>query len=315
MQSKPGEVIQWHFDAPVWVAIQCFIAQWMTLKFFNYYANDKTKGLSIKRYYTKVYVVSSFSFVITVSVLVTIFEAIIGIQKINLDHILLLIGMNVILHAIVGGFTLALKAVSQVKQQQFDLEKIQKNLFQSQVKSLQQQIDPHFLFNNLNVLSALIQQDPDEADEYLENFSEIYRYVLQSQDYTLVTIEQELAFARNYMALIETRFDGAYGLIINQASNASLQNKMLPCALQLALENVVKHNQGSRTNPLIIEISISDHFISICNEIRKKPFKPVSTFIGLKNLQARCKSVFNRPLVIINNENNFTITLPLSLSE
>ncbi|WP_340680536.1 histidine kinase, partial [Paraglaciecola sp.] len=182
----------------------------------------------------------------------------------------------------------------------------------SQVKTLQQHIDPHFLFNNLNVLSALIQHDPDEADEFLTTFSDIYRYILQHKDHTLVPLSQELTFAQQYMALISTRFDNAYTLNIVTAADADLASLVLPCSLQLAIENAIKHNQGDKNSPLEITVSIMARQLHIFNYTREKEFKPESTQLGLTNLRTRCDAVFKQPLQVEHTDNYFQLTLPLS---
>ncbi|WP_434928026.1 sensor histidine kinase [Shewanella sp. HL-SH2] len=312
LQAKPGEAIQWHFDAPVWMAIQCLIAQWLTLRWFSFYQNSK-HILSNTQCYIRVFLLSNVSFTFAVTGLIVALEFAIGIQAINVVHIISLLSMQFILHTIVGGFTLAFKVFEDIKQQHSALEQSEKALLQSQVKTLQQHIDPHFLFNNLNVLSALIQQDPDEADEYLNTFSDIYRYILQHKDHSLVPLEHELIFAKNYMSLISTRFEGAYVLEIIQKPGDNLRSHILPCALQLAIENVIKHNQGNKLAPTKIEITIDADKVSIGNQISQKSFKPESTQLGLQNLRTRCVAICNQPLEVEHTEHYFRLTLPLSV--
>ena len=312
LQVKPGEAIQWHLDAPIWIAIQCFIAQWITLRCYRYIQPNRSANT---RAYMQVFLLSSLSFNTLITWLILIVESLIGIQTVNLAHVLSLLSMQFILHIIVGGFTLAYKAFEQMKDQQLTLQKAEKSLLESQVKVLQQHIDPHFLFNNLNVLSALIQQDPDDADEYLTTFSEIYRYILLHRDSQLVTLAEEIAFVRNYMTLINTRFKNAYQLKIDTLSEANMNSKVLPCALQLAIENAIKHNQGDKTNPLLIKITINSDNIRIFNEVREKPYKQTSTQLGIKNLQTRCLSILKRQLTVSHTDKHFELVLPLSMPQ
>tara|TARA_R110002167_G_scaffold98984_1_gene259971 strand:- start:970 stop:1992 length:1023 start_codon:yes stop_codon:yes gene_type:complete len=310
LQVKPGEAIQWHFDAPVWMAIQCFIAQWITLRWFEFFQARRQK-ITDTNSYIRVFLCSNASFTLVVTGLICVLELAIGIQTITLAHILSLISMQFILHTIVGGFTLAFKVFEQIKQQGIALQQTEKSLLESQVKTLQQHIDPHFLFNNLNVLSALIQQDPDDADEYLNTFCDIYRYILQHKDHTLVSLKQELAFATNYMDLISTRFDKAYTLEVTTMPAADLSSKVLPCSLQLAIENAIKHNQGDKADPLVIKITIEENQLRIFNKINEKEFKQESTRLGITNLQSRCNTIFNQPLKVAHTPDHFELILPL----
>jgi LytS/YehU family sensor histidine kinase len=314
LQVKPGEAIQWHFDAPVWMAIQCFIAQWITVRWYDYFQGRQQKKATITAY-VRVFLCSNGCFTLAVSALILGLEFVIGIQTITMGHIITLISMQFILHTIVGGFTLAFKVFEHIKQQQIALEQTERALLESQVKTLQQHIDPHFLFNNLNILSALIQQDPDDADEYLNTFCDIYRYILQHKDHTLVPLKDELTFAKNYMELISTRFDNAYTLEVTTLGNVDLSIEVLPCSLQLAIENVIKHNQGNKAEPLIIKLHIEENQLRISNKIHKKQFKQESNGLGIANLQARCKTIFNQALTVTHTANYFELVLPMSKSK
>jgi two-component system LytT family sensor kinase len=310
LQVKPGEDIQWHLDAPIWMAMQCFIAQWLTLRWFRYYQTHAV-SLSDTQRYTRVFIFSNACFTFAVTGLIIGFESAIGIQTISLTHVVALISMQFILHTIVGGFTLAFKVFEHIRQQHLTLEQTEKTLLSSQVKTLQQHIDPHFLFNNLNVLSALIQQDPDEADEYLNTFSDIYRYILQHKDHTLVPLSQELSFAQQYMALLSTRFDNAYTLKIVTAADADLASLVLPCSIQLAIENAIKHNQGDKTSPLEIQMTITATQVHVFNHTHEKEFKPESTQLGLTNLRMRCEAIFKQSLQIEHTDSYFKLSLPM----
>ncbi|BFM11292.1 hypothetical protein R50072_14450 [Simiduia litorea] len=310
LQVKPGEAIPWHFDAPFWMALQCFIAQWLTLRWFDYFQLRQQQLPDTKRY-IRIFICSNVSFTVVVTGLILVLERTIGIQAITAAHIILLISMQFILHTIVGGFTLLFKVFEHVKQQRITLEQTERSLLESQVKTLQQHIDPHFLFNNLNVLSALIQQDPDDADEYLNTFCDIYRYILQHKDHALVSLKQELAFANNYMHLISTRFDNAYMLEVEIMPEADLTSHVLPCSLQLALENAIKHNQGDKENPLVIKITVEKDQVRIFNQINEKKFKLESTQLGITNLRVRCNTIFKQPLAVAHTQDYFELVLPL----
>ncbi|MAY58221.1 MULTISPECIES: histidine kinase [Pseudoalteromonas] len=309
LSTPVGESLTIHFDAPVWMFLQCVIAQWLTLKV---YRTLKQKQQSLVSYISKVFIVSNVVFTLCISVFITYLESLIGIQKVDSMHVIATFGMSSLLHMLVAAYSIAFELVTRLQAQQAALANKEKALLDSQVKTLQQHIDPHFLFNNLNVLSALILKSPEEAEEYLETFSDIYRYILENKSKNLVPLAKELVFIKDYMALIETRFNGLYRLRIN-VDNALLANRyVIPCSLQLAIENAVKHNGATVDNPLDIHINVEVDGIVVTNNLNEKEYKPMSTGLGLAHLQAQCKAVFNRQSRIEKNESVFILTLPMT---
>lgn len=132
-------------------------------------------------------------------------------------------------------------------------ERVKTENVSAQFESLKNQLDPHFLFNSLNVLNALIEENPDRAQEFTNSLSTIYRYILEQKDKQLVPLEQELKFATNYIKLLQVRFEDA--LTFEIPSEVKQQGaKIIPLALQLLLENVIKHNKISSIQPIHIRI-------------------------------------------------------------
>ena len=309
LSTPVGESLTIHFDAPVWMFLQCVIAQRLTLKV---YRTLKQKQQSLVSYISKVIIVSNVVFTLCISVFITYLESLIGIQKVDSMHVIATFGMSSLLHMLVAAYSIAFELVTRLQAQQAALANKEKALLDSQVKTLQQHIDPHFLFNNLNVLSALILKSPEEAEEYLETFSNIYRYILENKSKNLVPLAKELVFIKDYMTLIETRFNGLYRLRIN-VDNALLANRyVIPCSLQLAIENAVKHNGATVDNPLDIHINVEVDDIVVTNNLNEKEYKPTSTGLGLTHLQAQCQAVFNRQSHIEKNESAFILTVPMT---
>ncbi|MFA0811511.1 sensor histidine kinase [Microbulbifer epialgicus] len=182
---------------------------------------------------------------------------------------------------------------------------------ENQLKILQQQLDPHFLFNNLNILSALIISKPEVAEDYLDTFTNIYRYILDSHNLKTTSLENEIAFATDYMSLLDKRFSNAYKLEILHKKETSLKHITLPCSLQLALENVIKHNQGDKDNPLLIRVNITDHWLEINNEIRSKTNTLPSNKLGLNNMRLRAEAILGKSIETIQENDQFTLRLPL----
>ncbi len=177
-------------------------------------------------------------------------------------------------------------------------------------ESLKNQIDPHFLFNSLNVLSSLIEENPENAQRFTTSLSKIYRYVLEQKDKELVSLEEELAFAKTYMNLLKMRFENSlfYELpttILNPDA------KVVPLSLQLLLENTVKHNVVSEQKPLYIRIFIEGDYLAIQNDYQRKEVLQDRKGVGLQNIINRYGIITNRKVLIEQNEQTFTVKIPV----
>lgn len=178
---------------------------------------------------------------------------------------------------------------------------------QAEINALKAQIDPHFLFNSLNVLKALIKQNPNKAEDFVDDLAGVYRYVLSSHQKDLVTLEEEIYFAKKYFNLLVKRFGNALQWQINTKTIS--QQKILPLSLQLAIENAVKHNALTIEKPLIINVQIKESQLIVKNN---KQVKDVlhSNKMGLENLAKRYELQGKK--ININNQNDeFILTLPL----
>lgn len=192
---------------------------------------------------------------------------------------------------------------------QLQMANMEKEKRTAELSFLKAQIDPHFLFNNLNTIDALIDKDPKSAKAYLHKLSQLYRYLVSSKDHDVVPLDEELDFAKNYIYLIEERFGKAYQFEI-QNNHSNPENIWLPPgALQTLLENIVKHNQGSHNDPVLTYISINENAITVGNDLRPKKGMVDSTGTGLKNLKARYKLLTDQEVKIHRGE-NFTVELP-----
>jgi hypothetical protein len=179
----------------------------------------------------------------------------------------------------------------------------------AQFESLKNQIDPHFLFNSLNVLSSLIEENPVSAQKFTTSLSKIYRYVLEQKDKELIAVSEELAFAKIYMQLLEMRFENciSYELPENYSEDA----KVIPLSLQLVLENCIKHNVVSSSKPLHITISIEENQLVVANNWQKKEVLSNGKGVGLQNIVNRYALLTERKVKITNDENSFKVYLPI----
>lgn len=207
-----------------------------------------------------------------------------------------------------GGFYFAYLLFVKFQEHQRILANYEQAIAESTIAKLKQQLDPHFLFNNLNVLDQLIEEDPKVASSFLQDFSEIYRYVLEKSDQGLVQLKEELTFAQNYFNLLAHKFGTGYQLQIS----ASEQNTGMipPLSLQLLIENAVFHNKGTAEDPLTILIEIQNE-ISVSNPIRPYKYKKHRGGRGLKNLKDQFDLLSKGDMQIKTSPDEFTVILPL----
>ncbi len=197
------------------------------------------------------------------------------------------------------------KQESKVKEQ-----KIIAGTASAKFETLKNQIDPHFLFNSLNVLSSLIEENPENAQRFTTSLSKVYRYVLEQKDKDLVSIEEELAFAKTYMNLLQMRFENSLTFEIS-IENIDIESKVVPLSLQLLLENAVKHNIISEQKPLHIKIYIENDALVIQNNFQKKAVLQDGQGVGIQNIISRYHIITDRKVAIEQNENTFTVKLPI----
>ena len=177
-------------------------------------------------------------------------------------------------------------------------------------ESLKNQIDPHFLFNSLNVLSSLIEENPENAQRFTTSLSKIYRYVLEQKDKELVSVEEELAFAKTYMNLLKMRFENSLFYEL-PTTGLNPEAKVVPLSLQLLLENTVKHNVVSEQRPLHIRIFMDGDYLAIQNDYQKKEVLQDRQGVGLQNIINRYGIITNRKVLIEQNEQTFTVKIPV----
>jgi hypothetical protein len=194
------------------------------------------------------------------------------------------------------------------------LLRAQKAQAESELKSLRAQIDPHFLFNNLNILYALIQQDRQEASHFLSCFSSLYRYLIRHKDADLVPLEEELRFADEYIYLLQHRFGSAYEFrkTVHVPEPMLAGMVLVPGTLQVLIENVIKHNRGGDDTPLLVTIHVYADALVVRNPVALKRTGVDSMGTGLPNLRERYRLLTEQELRVEYND-FFTVTAPLLL--
>ncbi|MBW2961421.1 2TM domain-containing protein [Mesonia sp. JHPTF-M18] len=176
--------------------------------------------------------------------------------------------------------------------------------------ALKNQLDPHFLFNSLNVLTSLIEENPGQAQNFTTSLSKVYRYVLEQKNKELVTVEDELTFAKRYVGLLKMRFENSITYHFpKKISNP--EAKIIPLSLQLLLENAVKHNVVSEENPLHISIFEEDGCLVVKNNLQTKNVMGESSGYGLLNIQQRYGLLTSRKVKIEKSKTTFQVKLPI----
>ncbi|HEX8546631.1 MAG TPA: histidine kinase [Cytophagaceae bacterium] len=180
----------------------------------------------------------------------------------------------------------------------------------SQLDALKSQLDPHFLFNSLNTLAALVGEENVNAQTFLAQLSDVYRYVLVNREKNTVSLQEEIEFLDAYVYLNNIRFRENLR-VENRISASSMDKKIAPLSLQLLMENAIKHNAASRENPLVITIRDNeDGYIVVENNKQEKKILEKSLKVGLQNIVNRYKLLTEKNVFIIDESLKFTVKIP-----
>ncbi len=199
----------------------------------------------------------------------------------------------------------------QYKSKWIEAEALKRMTAQAELQLVKSQINPHFLFNNLNVLSALVMKNNNEANRFIEEFSKVFRYILNNHDKELVDIKTELNYIKPYIFLLEKRF--AEGLNISLNIPASGEKfYIIPASLQMLIENAIKHNVVSKNRPLHIDVHLNgNNTLVVTNNLQLRESVDDSTKIGLSNIVKRYWLVSGKKVEVHKDDEAFTVTLPL----
>lgn len=198
----------------------------------------------------------------------------------------------------------------ELQQEMLNATRLQKENFEAQLQSLRSQVNPHFLFNSLNVLGSLIQQDKKRALKFKDRLADLYRALLDHGEHQLISLKQELEVAHAYIYLLKTRFGNSIKFE-EDIPESSLEMQIPPGSLQMLLENAIKHNGSTRKKPLLIQIYITKELLIVRNNLQPRLEKIESTRTGLKNITSRYSYLTNKEVEIEKAEKEFVIKLPL----
>ena len=187
-------------------------------------------------------------------------------------------------------------------------EKLKREQLALQYETLKSQVNPHFLFNNLNSLTSLISTNPDKAIDFVKKLSEVYRYVLDQKDHELVALDIELKFLESYIFLQKIRFETNLNVQIDVESK---NYKVIPLSLQMMVENAIKHNEISDRNPLLVHVfSTDDQYLTVENKLQKKAGSE-GNGSGIQNISDRYEYFTDRKVKISFTSDRFRISIPL----
>jgi len=201
----------------------------------------------------------------------------------------------------------SVRFVSYLNQSHIEAEEQKKELNRYKYATLKNQVNPHFLFNSLNVLSSLIYKDAEKADDFVGKLSNIYRYVLDVQEEEVVSVSREVDFAKDYLALQAVRF----GSHLKYDVNVSSDKMIVPMALQILIENALKHNEISAQHVLEIKISNDERYLIVSNNVKAKESSEASHELGLDNIKGRYRFLSNQEVKISQTANQFEVAIPL----
>ncbi|MES2513139.1 MAG: histidine kinase [Bacteroidota bacterium] len=191
-----------------------------------------------------------------------------------------------------------------------EIEHHKTQVMQAQLQNLKSQINPHFLFNNMSVLSSLVYKDQDKAVDFINQLSKVYRYLLDNKDNELVSLNEELAFIRSYTYLLQIRFDTNITFEINIPDEA--KRKLLPpMALQILVENAIKHNEISEAQPLNVSIKTENDWLEVSNNLQLRSQSEPSCKTGLNNIRDRYSYFTEKLIDITEDAKSFHVKIPL----
>lgn len=200
------------------------------------------------------------------------------------------------------------KVMEEKKDAEIEIQQLKQAQLEAKISSLKEQLSPHFLFNTLNTLSTLTKEK--EAQQFITELANVYRYVLQHKNKEIVLLKQELAFIESYWYILKMRFENSIHLTVNV--NEEITNSVLPpLTLQLLVENTVKHNVASLDNPLHVRIYNDGQFLIIENNYQPRKSEMQSSGEGLSNILQQYNLLFGKDIDIKNEEKQFRVSLPI----
>lgn len=307
-------------DQRGWGLVVSFIFNgliWVVLAFGNAYINEVTKnGYSwieapVKRFIL-VMISSSVFTVMTGYIFLQIYLQFIfecTFEKANQIFLADMLPGLITITILVSSFFHGKAFLENWRKSELESERLKKANISANYETLKNQVNPHFLFNSLNVLSTLVYKDQDLAVEFINKMSKFYRFVLSVKDKEVIPLQKELEALENYIYLLKKRFGDNLEVEIDYFETEDIH--IVPLSLQMLVENAIKHNVVSKSHPLHISIKSKDGYIKVENEIAKKQQVVESMGIGIPNIKSRYQYLTDKVVEVIETTNMFSVKLPL----
>jgi two-component system, LytTR family, sensor kinase len=200
--------------------------------------------------------------------------------------------------------------MNELKNSVEEKEMLKRESLKAQLSALKTQVNPHFLFNNLNTLSSIILENPQQAVDFVQRLSKVYRHILEVKDEQSILLKDELDVMKAYAFLLQTRFGNNLEITIN-VPEEKLKKRIVPLSLQILMENAIKHNIVSSDKPLKIDVFAENGRLVVSNNLQKKNQLIESTGIGLDNIRNRYKLLSEKRVEVTESGSIFTVSIPL----
>lgn len=188
-------------------------------------------------------------------------------------------------------------------------EKLKREKLAIEYEALKNQVNPHFLFNSLTALSSLVYTDQEKAVAFISEFSNVFRYVLESREKEVVDFSTEKKLLESVSYMNHIRYGDSLQIIIDLQD--ATDKFIIPMALQMLLENAIKHNSISENKPLTVEITEKDGYVIVRNNLHPKISEIVSNKIGLENIKSRYKYLSDKMVMVESSKESFTVKIPV----
>jgi sensor histidine kinase YesM len=259
---------------------------------------------------TIVYTALAWVFIIWIWVIVTegkilgVFELIKIIPK-NLNSLIISLSITFFVSALMHGRSFLINWRGTL----VEAERLKKERVEAQYETLKNQVNPHFLFNSLNVLTTLVHKDADLAEQFIKQLAHNYRYILDTREREVVSIEEEINNLEAYIFLMKIRF----GESLKCQIAVDFNGQIAPLTLQMLVENALKHNEISKAHPLSIDVFLAENkeYIVVKNNLQKKNNVADSTGVGLENIKSRYKFLSDKTMIITQDNDYFIVKIPV----
>ncbi|WP_046245512.1 sensor histidine kinase [Hymenobacter terrenus] len=301
------------FDAPYWFFLQFLIGVALFNALDRWMVRRGRKQHTVA-YYVRLFLLGGVGFIIAGTAMLWVVEYLVHdfVPLTNWYREVQVVAIQLYLYLLFASTYLLARYFQQENEIQLRLQTVEKERAQAKLRAMRQHINPHFLFNNLNVLSALIEPANEPAHQYLAHLSALYRHLLKHHDQEVIPLRDELAFANDMVYLLRIRFGAAYDFQEHILSQESLTEGLIPPGiLQELLHNAVKHNDASPARPLTITLTVSQNLVAVRNDLR--PGADASgTGFGLANLRERVRVITDTPVEVERTAAAFTVRVPIT---